>query len=60
MNGKYQLVVYAEGINLLRNNINTIEKNTEALIDASKKIGLMVNTFVGLEDGGDMFLRNLS
>lgn len=60
MNGKYQLVGYTDGINLLGDNINTIEKNTEAVIVASKEIGLMVNTLLGLEDGGDIFLQNLS
>jgi ABC-type siderophore export system fused ATPase/permease subunit len=29
--------------NLLRDNIDTIKKNTEALIDASKEVGLEVN-----------------
>jgi alkyl hydroperoxide reductase subunit AhpF len=31
-------------VNLLEDNINIINKNTEALIDASKKVGLDMNT----------------
>jgi hypothetical protein len=34
----------ADDVNLLRNNIVTIKKNTETLIDASKEVGLIVNT----------------
>jgi hypothetical protein len=30
-------------VNLLGDNIDTIEKNTETLIDASKEVGLVIN-----------------
>jgi hypothetical protein len=30
-------------VNLLRDNIDTIKKNTETLIDASKEVGLEIN-----------------
>jgi hypothetical protein len=42
LNGTRQLVVYADDVNLLGDNMNTIQKNTEVLTDASK-ISLDVN-----------------
>jgi hypothetical protein len=43
LNGTYQLLVYADGVNLLGDNIDTVKKNTETLIDATKEVGLEVN-----------------
>jgi hypothetical protein len=43
LNGAHQLLAYADDVNLLGNNIDTIEKNTETLIDARKKVGLEIN-----------------
>jgi hypothetical protein len=43
LNGTRKLLAYADDVNLLRENINTINKNTETLIDASKEVGLEVN-----------------
>jgi hypothetical protein len=43
-NDTHQLLVYADDVNLLSDNIDTTKKNTETLIDASKKVGLEVNT----------------
>jgi hypothetical protein len=37
-------MVYADDVNLLGNNIDTMKKNTETLTDASKEVGLEVNT----------------
>jgi hypothetical protein len=36
-------LVYADDVNLLGDNIDTIKKNTQTLIDAGKEIGLKVN-----------------
>jgi hypothetical protein len=36
-------LVYADDVNLLGDNIDTIKKTTQALIDASKEVGLEVN-----------------
>jgi hypothetical protein len=43
LNGTYKLLAYADDVNLLGDNIDTIHKNTETLIDASKEVGLEVN-----------------
>jgi hypothetical protein len=43
LNGTYQLLAYADDVNLLRDNTDTIKKNTETFIDASKEVGLEVN-----------------
>jgi hypothetical protein len=37
-------LVYADDVNILGDNIDNINKNTQTLIDASKEIGLEVNT----------------
>jgi hypothetical protein len=44
LNGTHQLLAYADDINILGGNINTIQKNTEAVLDAGKEVGLEVNS----------------
>jgi hypothetical protein len=44
LNGTHQLLVYADDVNLLGDSVDTIKKNTQTLIDASKEVGLEVNT----------------
>ena len=36
LNGKYQLLVYADNLNMLGGSIHIIKKNTEFLLVASK------------------------
>jgi hypothetical protein len=43
LNGTHQLLAYADNVNLLGDNIDTVKKNRDALIDASKRVGLVVN-----------------
>jgi hypothetical protein len=43
LNGTYQLLAYADDMNLLWHNTDTTNKNTGTLIDASKEVGLEVN-----------------
>ena len=40
----FQLLVYADDVNMLGENLHTIRENTEILIIASKDIGLEVNS----------------
>jgi hypothetical protein len=43
LNGTHQLLAYADDVNLLGDNIDTVKKNTETLIDISKGVGLEIN-----------------
>jgi hypothetical protein len=45
LNRTHQLLAYADDVNLLGDNIDTINKNTETLVDAmsSKAVGLEIN-----------------
>jgi hypothetical protein len=42
LNGTHQLLAYADDVNLPGDNIDTINKNIETQIDASKEVGLEV------------------
>ena len=45
INGTRQVLAYAEDVNLIDNDIRTIEKkNADVLLNACKDIGLAVNT----------------
>jgi late competence protein required for DNA uptake (superfamily II DNA/RNA helicase) len=42
LNGTHQLLAYADNVNLLGDNIDSIKRNTETSIDASKEVGLEI------------------
>ena len=44
MNGKYQLLVYADDVNILEENLQTVRENKEIFIKESKDNGLEVNS----------------
>jgi hypothetical protein len=44
VNGTHQLLTYADDVNILGENIDTIQKNTDALLDAGMEVGLEVNS----------------
>ena len=43
LNGKHQLLAYADDVNILGGSVYTVKKNAEALVAATKEIGLEVN-----------------
>jgi len=43
LNGTHQLLAYTDDVNILGGSVDTVKKNEEALVDATKEIGLEVN-----------------
>jgi Flp pilus assembly CpaE family ATPase len=44
LNGTHQFLAYADYVNLLGDNTDTIKRKTKNLIDACKEVGLEINT----------------
>ena len=44
MNGTHQVLAYADDVNLIGDDIRTIERNADVLLNACTDIGLAVNT----------------
>jgi hypothetical protein len=44
LNGTHPLLVYADDVNLLDDNINTRKENTETILEAGRNIGLVIRT----------------
>jgi len=44
MNGTHQVLAYTDDVNLIGDDIRTIERNAYVLLNACKDIGLAVNT----------------
>ena len=44
LNGTHQLLAYADDVHILGESIHTVEENAEALVVATKEIGLEVNS----------------
>ena len=43
MNGTHQLLAYADDVNILGDDIRTVGRNIDVLLNACKDIGLVVN-----------------
>jgi hypothetical protein len=43
LNGTHHVFVYADDINLLGDNINSIKENSETLLKANRAVGLGIN-----------------
>ena len=44
MNGTHQVLAYANDVNLIGDDIRTIERNADVLLNSCEDIGLAVNT----------------
>jgi len=43
LNGTHQIPVYADDVNMLRENINIIKKNIQILLEGSRDAGIELN-----------------
>ena len=44
LNGTHQLLAYADDVNILGESVDTVKKNAEAVVAATKEIGLEANS----------------
>jgi len=44
LNGTHQLPAYVDDVNILGGSVHTLKENTEALITATREIGLEIST----------------
>jgi hypothetical protein len=44
LNGAHQLLVYADGVSLSGDDINTIKENTDTLLEVTRDVGLEINS----------------
>jgi hypothetical protein len=58
VNGTYQLLAYADDVNLLGDNTETVKKNTETLIDASKY--MLLSCYLNADQNWDIKIANRS
>jgi hypothetical protein len=43
LNWTHQLLAYADDVNIVGENIDTIQRNTKSILDANKEVGLEMN-----------------
>jgi hypothetical protein len=43
LNGTHQLLAYADDVNILGGSVHTVKENAEALVVATKEVGIEVN-----------------
>jgi hypothetical protein len=44
LNGTHELLAYADDVNIVAGNTDTMKKNTEAFLDVSKEVDLEINS----------------
>jgi hypothetical protein len=58
LNGTHQLLVYADDVNLLGDNLDTIKRNTQTLIGATKKLSMLLSHHQNAGQNHDIKIGN--